>query len=261
MRTEFFGDRDVDQALLVQRLERVDRVATGLAVDVDAVVVIGIDALLGQQGGEQPQVLRPFGEEAGQVVGARRLLELAGVLQHLLRAGRQLRRAVLVDQAGLGHQVHVDVPQIGVEVEGHAVELPLIGDALDGAIGEVLERHARLGILLRGDLGERADAGELRKPMLVHDEHVGRVAADHRGLDLIVVAVPVGRQLGDGDAVVRFREAANDRLDDARLADRGRDVAALGVADAEEAGEPEILTVLRRRGTGEDEARERQCAR
>ena len=121
LRTEFLRDRDVDQALLVERREGIDRVAPGLAVDVDAVLVVGIDALLGHEGREQPQVLRPFGEEAGQVVAAGGFLDLTGVLEHLLGAGRQLRRAVLIDEPGLGHEVHVDVPKVGVEVERHAV--------------------------------------------------------------------------------------------------------------------------------------------
>ena len=205
------------ELLVVDALEEGRDLARFRSAQPDVARVRENDRVMGHQIGVH--VARLVGGVADQALDqiglAGALLELARMLQQLLRRSRQDRLAT-AHQPGLLEQSGVDVEQAAVRVPRHSVNVPANGHALE----------ARLGKIARVDAGFGKDRLErLEQPFrriignhtAVHGHDVGGVARRHLRRQLRI-AGPGDDVLRHGDVRVLGVELVDQRRDDPALA-------------------------------------------
>ena len=108
------------------------------------------------------------------------------VSKELIGRSRKLVGAILTDQSGLGEDIHVQVADDGVGVEGNAPLLVLVGHRVQSG----LRRAGQVDAHSIGHLHEQALGSIVRQVGAVHDCHVGAIRRGQSGVERVIVAVP-----------------------------------------------------------------------
>ena len=118
---------------------------------------------------------------------------LSGLLLHglcmrkqLIRRSRKLVGTVFTNQSGLGEDIHVQVADDGVGVEGNAPLLVLVGHGVQSG----LRRAGQVDTHTIGHLHEQALGSVVGQVGAVHDCHVGAIRRGQSGIERVIVAVP-----------------------------------------------------------------------
>ena len=130
-----------------------------------------VRALLLDQGHPQALAHRVLRQSNIDVVLPGLLLHGLCVLKEFVGRSRKLVGAVLTDQSGLGQDVHVQVADDGVGVEGNAPLLVLVGHSVQSG----LRRAGQVDADSIGHLHEQALGRVVGQVGAVHDRHVGAI--------------------------------------------------------------------------------------
>ena len=106
--------------------------------------------------------------------------------KELIGRSRKLVGAIFPDQTSLGEDIHVQVADDGVGIEGNAPLLVLVGHGVQSG----LRRAGQVDAHSIGHLHEQALGSIVGQVGAVHDCHVGAIRRGQSGVERVIVAMP-----------------------------------------------------------------------
>ena len=143
--------------------DRGNRVLACFSVDRGgAVFGENVGVLLPHQRQNDPHADGKLRKVGGQVILSGCILELLGMGQKLFGRGWENGLAIF-HQTGLGHQVHVDMPKVGMDIHRHAVDLAIVCHRVASTIAPVTGIDTD-GLQIIADISQRPKLREFSKP-------------------------------------------------------------------------------------------------
>ena len=106
--------------------------------------------------------------------------------KELIGRSRKLVGTVFTNQSGLGEDIHIQVADNGVGIEGNAPLLVLVGHGVQSG----LRRAGQVDAHSIGHLHEQALGSIVGQVGAVHDCHVGAIRRGQSGVERVIVAMP-----------------------------------------------------------------------